>query len=272
MGIAYCPVADITQSSISYNSGINLLPSEINPGFYKLSEYIDVKVVVKIAGKVGSEQSVPFQDIDNNDPDYDCMKNAGSQPLGKVFGTASNGRVIFKLRKSIDGGAGDGNPGTIKIFGRMTQGGRYGSEPLFEITVNSRIDYLPEKCTFNNGIPLDIDFNEIGTEGLDGSKHVRQLNVDFSCSGGSFDAGDRPILLSLRSNAVDGDYFKTDMEGLGIVVKERGAVIRPNEKYPVSSPGNRGRWSLTAAPAARPGARLKEGEFNASATLVASFE
>ncbi|CAI1707950.1 long polar fimbrial protein LpfD [Serratia ficaria] len=272
MGIAYCPTADIKGSSISYNSDINLPPSEMNPGFYKLSEYIDVKVAVKIGGHVSSEQNVPFHDIDNNDPDYDCIKNTGSNLLGKVFATGSSGDVIFKLRKSIDGGAGASTPGTINIFGKMTAGGSYGSEPLFKINLSTRIDYLPEKCTFNNGIPLDVNFNDIGTEGLDGSKHALPLNVGFVCSGGSFDAGDKPIRLSLRSNSVDGDYFQTDMKGLGIVVKEKGGVIKPNEKYPVSSPGNRGVWSLVAAPVARPGAVLKEGDFNASATLVASFE
>ncbi|HEI8864694.1 fimbrial protein [Serratia sp. AKBS12] len=272
MGIAYCPTADIKGSSISYNSEINLPPSELNPGFYKLSEYIDVKVAVKIGGHVASEQDVPFHDIDNKDPDYDCIKNTGSNLLGKVFATGSSGRVIFKLRKSIDGDAGASNPGTINIFGRMTSGGSYGAEPLFKINLGTNIDYLPEKCIFNQGLPLVVDFNNIGTEGLNGSKYVRPLNIEFACSGGSFDGSDRPIRLSLRSKSVDGDYFQTDIQGLGIVVKEKGAVIKPNDRYPVSSPGNRGVWSLEAAPIAKPGAALQEDEFNASATLVASFE
>lgn len=272
-GVAYCRTADIKASSLSYRTEIQNLPgSDINPGFYKLNEYFDVKVAVNIGGRVNSEKIVPFSDVDNDDPDYDCLKNSGTADLVKMFATGSRGRVIFKLRKSIDGYASAGSPGTVTLLGRMTNGGRYGTEPLFQININTSIDALPEKCTFNNGAPLDVDFGSIGTEGLDGSKYVQQLNVDFRCEGGSFDSGDRPVHLSLRGKSADGETFQTSLGGLGIRVTEKGKVIKPNEKYPVNSPGNRGRWLLETAPVARPGAALKEGEFTASATLMASFE
>lgn len=270
-GIAYCPNADIEASSIAFNSTINLPLSDINPGYYKLSEYIDAKIIVRIGGNTNKDSDVPLVDVDNKDPDYDCIKNKGSEPLRKRFDTATSGRVLFKLRKSLDSSAAINGSGTINVFGRLSKGGSYGSQPLFKINVRSAIDYLPEKCTFNNGMPLDVDFNNIGTEGLDGSKHPRDLNIGFVCHGGRFDAGDQPIQLSLQGKA-DGDYFQTSVDGLNIVLKEKGVVIKPNSKYSVSSPGNRGSWSLVAAPLARPGASLKDGEFNASATVVASFE
>ena len=64
-------------------------------------------------------------------------------------------------------------------------------------------------------------------------------------------------------------------DDLGIVIKDAsGGTVVPNQFYNVKGfYQNQGDWNLTAAPVAKPGVgSVKEGEFEASATVVAQFQ
>ena len=76
---------------------------------------------------------------------------------------------------------------------------------------------------------------------------------------------------SLRSEGASFSFLQTS---IGIVIKDSsGSTVVPNQFYDV--PGfnnNQGVWNLTAAPIAKPGSIIPEGEFDAAATVVAQFQ
>ena len=273
-GQVYCDQGIIPgANSIFFLTTTMLPPSEINSGFLKLNEYFDVKVDVIVAGYNQNFYTIPFTDVDNLQTNFFCERSP--QQIQSDFESASKGRVTFKLRKRITNGALIDDQETFDMFGRMGGGnGRYGNEPMFKVKIKTAIIGVPEKCEFNGGNPIEVDFGDIGSEGLDGSRYVQDLLIDFVCSGGDFENGAKTIRLTVRGNTSDfsSDYFKTDKQDLGIKLTSSAGIVRPNITYQVQSNQNSGRWQLSAAPLAKPGASISEGEFNASATVIASFD
>jgi len=273
-GQVYCDQAIIPgANSVFFQTTSILPPSEINSGFLKLNEYFDVKVEVVVAGYNQNFYTIPFTDVDNLQTDFFCEQSP--QEIQRDFESASKGKVTFKLRKRITNGAVIDDQETFNMFGRMGGGnGRYGNEPMFNVRIKTAIIGVPEKCIFNGGNPIQVDFGDIGSEGLDGSRYMQDLAIDFVCSGGDFDNGSKNIKLTVRADVSDfsADYFKTDKPDLGIKLTSREGIVRPNITYLVQSNQNSGRWQLSAAPFAKPGASISEGEFNASATVIASFD
>ena len=273
-GQVYCEQGSIpARKSIFFQTTSALPSSDINPGFMKINDFIDVKVEIIVAGYNQNYYAVPFFDVDNLDRDYYCQSSP--QNIHNPFESASKGRVTFKLRKSITNGAVIDDLETFDMFGRMDGGnGRYGSEPMFKVKIKTAIIGVPEKCIFNGGNPIEVDFGDMGNEGLDGSRYIQDLPIQFVCSGGDFDNGSRNIRLTIKGIASDfsSDYFKTDKQDLGIRLTSSTGTVRPNITYPVQSNQNSGSWPLRAAPLAKTGASISDGEFNASATVIASFD
>ncbi|MEW5561990.1 fimbrial protein [Enterobacter asburiae] len=275
---AYCPDGPIGQSSIYYKAESTLASTPDSEGYYKLNDYISARIEIYIDGHYADFKGIPFFDVDNKDYDYQCVSN--SESLGKKLGSVSEGKVTFRLDKSLTNGVTLDDLSIFNIFGRLSAGGgSYGSEPLFHVNLRSAVIGVPEKCEFNDGQPIRVDFGDIGTSDLDGSAYQKPLDINFVCSGGIFDDDTTPppvILLSLQgaSSSFDNRYFKTSQPGLGIVVKssDGGEIVEPRQEYQVSSQDNKGSWRLVAAPIADHVVELEEGEFTASATVIASVQ
>ncbi|HEY3982425.1 fimbrial protein [Cedecea sp.] len=280
LGKSYCPSGPIERSTITYNARFaDLLPG--SDSWHKFNDYFDVKVVMSVGNGAGGSGTnidnvvVPFPAKTGTDSDYVCYPtDKNGTPLGehKMFYTASKGTATFRLRKSLDGNSDAKSEHTVEVFGFLTNGVGFGSDPIFRMTFRTDVEATPEKCTFNNGSPINVDFGDIGTDNLDGSRYVKNVDITFVCTGGRFDAGDVPISLALKQNGTSGDSFATNLADLSILVKRQGNLVKPNVAEPVTSPGNRGSWNLTAAPLAAVDASLGEGVFTASATVVASFQ
>lgn len=98
---------------------------------------------------------------------------------------------------------------------------------------------------------------------------------------GSFANGNLNIRTGIQqanTASFNSDYLGTtgavDRSNLGIILKDSGgSLVAANRFYDV--PGfnnNQGTWNLTAAPIANAGTNILEGEFRASATVVAEFQ
>lgn len=127
----------------------------------------------------------------------------------------------------------------------------------------------PPPCTINGGEQIDVDFGDrVGITKVDGVNYRMPVNYQISCE----NAGNgRTMSLSL-SGAVtgfDGEALQTDKSDLGIRVYRNDVPFTPNSAVdidPTNPP------LLEAVPVKKVGTTLKEGTFEALATLQADYQ
>ena len=135
----------------------------------------------------------------------------------------------------------------------------------------------------NQGTPIVVDFGTIPGSGskLNGINFSKSVPIHVKCEGGSFSQGALNIKLGIQqANPAfdDGKYLSTtgsvDRSELGIALKDSAGPVTPNVFYNI--PGfanNEGDWNLIAAPIAKSATSvIPEGDFRASATVVAEFQ
>lgn len=270
----YCPNGPIrTQGSIYYKTESLFGPIK-SDGFISLNEYISVKVEVLIDGHHNGYETIPFTNVDNMDPQYQCLNSGGTLQPDHPVGTVSHGKVTYRLDKPLINGVELDSVNFFKIYARHSLGSAYGDEALFLLQIKSDLLGVPEKCEFNQGQIIDVNFGEIGTEELDGSRWQKAMPIAYECKGGVFDKEDGevyPINLMLKGDSTAENYLRTSMDKLNIkVMNEDGSQLIPNKVYLM--PDSKGVWSLRAAPITTTDAALQPGDFSASATVIASFQ
>lgn len=282
-GTAVCTV-NISGEAIYFTSTASLLQSGNTAGYLKLNDYMDVKIELYIA-KNGEARylSVPFTNVSNNTNQNSCLSSPGYVRL-PVFESGSRGKVTFMLTKPIINGVTLQGTEIARLYGRLGNlSTAMGSTPMAIIYINSGVLTVPDKCIVNSGTPITVEFNTIPGTGsmLNGIKYSQPVPIQVKCEGGSFANGTLNIRLGIQqanTATFNSDYLGTtgsvDRSNLGIALKDSGgSLVVPNRFYDV--PGfanNQGTWNLTAAPIANSGTNIPEGEFQASATLVAEFQ
>ena len=270
-GKAYCDTP-IPRSPHFYKSDSALSPSEYGNGYLKLNDYLDLKAEVWIAGNKKAYVTVPFYNVSNEYTNHSC-----NPPYAQInnYESGSKGKVTFRVRKKIINGVQINDRQIIEMYGRLgsTDAG-FGPNPMAQVFIQSAILYVPDKCVVNEGQLINVEFGEISGSNLNGTSYPQSIPVRFQCEGGSFEDGTLNIKLAVSGTpaSFSNNAFKTDKTDLGIEIKHNGSLVIPNEFYPVPNIGNGGNWNLVAAPLASGGKEIAEGEFNASATIVAAFE
>jgi len=270
-GKVYCDTP-IPTSPHFYKSDSALPPSEYGNGYLKLNDFLDLKAEVWIAGNKNAYITVPFYNESNLLSQHSCRP-----PYLQVnnYGSGSKGKITFRVRKKIINGVQINDRQIIEMYGRLgsTDGG-FGPNPMAQVFIQSAILYVPDKCVVNEGQLINVEFGEISGSNLDGKSYPQSIPVRFQCEGGSFEDGTLNIKLAVSGTPAPftNNAFKTDKTDLGIEIKHNGQLVIPNEFYPVPNIGNGGSWNLVAAPLANGSKEIAEGEFNASATIVAAFE
>ncbi|MBW3807002.1 fimbrial protein [Aeromonas jandaei] len=281
-GVVYCPEADILKQPFYYKgSMIGGLPS-VGGGFFKLNDFLDIKVEVWIAGGLQRFIEVPFENVSNQSNSWSCHKREGSKSI--MFQSGSRGKVTFRVRKKIINGVSIQDHKVVEMYGRL---GRYetgfNNSVMSRIVIESSILYVPEKCTINGGQEISVEFGDLPGTGLDGNNYEKTVPVNFVCSGGEFDqqvpliinlaiSGREPNLANgsgyLRTTRADG----TEINNLGIKFKQlNGSPLKVTDWYPVSMRGNIGDWGFIASPITLSGTEVEAGDFYATGTIVASF-
>lgn len=127
----------------------------------------------------------------------------------------------------------------------------------------------PPACTINDGGNVDVDFgNRIGVKKVDGVNYLQDINYQITCDPNS-NAWD----MTLEIIGTPADYDKaavvSDVTDLAIQIKQNGIPFELNKPIPIrlTSPP-----MLQAVPVKRLGAELKEGPFEATATLKAVYQ
>ncbi|MBF1994875.1 fimbrial protein [Serratia symbiotica] len=270
-GKAYCDTT-IPKSPHYYKSDTSLPASDYGHGYLQLNEFLDLKAEVWIAGNKKTYVTVPFYNQSNEYFRYSC-----TPPYVQVneYGSGSKGRVTFRVRKKIINGVQINDRQIIELYGRLgSSDAGFGPNPMAQVYIQSAILFVPDKCVVNEGQLINVEFGEISGSNLNGSSYPQHIPVHFQCAGGSFEDGSLNIKLAVSGTAAsfNDNAFKTNKSDLGIQLTHNGELVIPNVFYPVPNIGNGGSWNLLAVPLANGNKEIDEGEFNASATIVASFQ
>ncbi len=265
-------------------------------GWVTLNEYMDAQVSIHIEGEGNGLLSVPFPATSNKMNKNICRAAQGATeegyPLSNVFGSGSQGKVTFRLRKPLINGITITGTEVAEVFGRLEAGdGIMGPTPLARVVIDQAIITVPDKCVVNDGEPVMVDFGQIPNSAAAIEKNAPAMPVDIrvKCEGGSFATPNAKVRIGILQGSpasFNSDYLSTtgpvDRSDLGISLTDNttNQQVVPNTLYDfidlnttTGGPGPfEGLWSLTAKPVAKSGTMIPEGDFEASATIVTVFE
>jgi type 1 fimbria pilin len=126
----------------------------------------------------------------------------------------------------------------------------------------------PPPCTVNQGNIIDVFFGEqMAIAKVDGTNYMQAIDYQLRCDASAAKSG---IVMTLRGTAASFDEaaVQTDQPDLGIRLLINNQPFSLNAPYnidPAHPP------QLFAVPVGAPGATLTEGQFDATATLLAEY-
>ncbi len=148
------------------------------------------------------------------------------------------------------------------------------SIPLIQVQAKENMNFYgvliePPPCSINNGNLIDISFGDkVGVSKVDGNNYLQQISYQIVC-----EAGSAPWNMTLEIVGTSTDYdnaaIKTNMPDLGIRILQNGQAYEVNKPIKINALNPP---KLEAVPVKRPGSMLKEGEFEATATLLAIYQ
>lgn len=127
----------------------------------------------------------------------------------------------------------------------------------------------PPPCTINDGGEVEVDFGDkVGVTKVDGVNYLQQVNYRITCSPS---AGKWSMTLEVAGTPADYDEaaIASNVDNLAVrlLINSRKFVL--NKPIPVTL---NALPMLEAVPVKRPGTVLKEGAFEATATLLAVYQ
>lgn len=143
----------------------------------------------------------------------------------------------------------------------------YSNSALANLTFNGTLNE-PPPCTINSGNTIEVDFQNVGINKVDGVNYLKAVNYIITCSSGTL-----PWEMTLTVRGVATSYEASAVQSsvldLGIRLLQNGAPLPLNTLLLInpSAPP-----VLQAVPIKRPGTSLGPGAFTSSATLLAEFQ
>lgn len=128
---------------------------------------------------------------------------------------------------------------------------------FLKLNVNGSVEASP--CSINNGQTIDVDFNDVYIDKIEGEYYKRKIDYNINCK-----SGGNPKFLMTFDGDRDGYYLKTNIDNLFISFKNgnedfsMGSGIAINYKTPPD---------IYAVLIKKKGANLRSGEFYAHATM-----
>lgn len=123
-------------------------------------------------------------------------------------------------------------------------------------------------CSINNDQRVDIEFGDaVRIKQIDGVNYLQRKAITVSCTE---DPG-AGLRVRLRGTASDFDNtaLSTSVNGLGVRFKLNEQALNVNSTLDIHYPEA---LELSAVPVKQPGADLKAGEFDASASLLLEYQ
>ncbi|UNX72890.1 fimbrial protein [Klebsiella aerogenes] len=125
----------------------------------------------------------------------------------------------------------------------------------------------PPPCEVNNGSTIDVPFNEIGIDSVDGINHRRDVPYTLSCNADP--KWSMTLTLSGPVSSFDTATLQTNVDALGIKVYINGLPFELDKPFPVDIAALP---RIEAVPVKSPGSTLSEQVFEVSATLQAEYQ
>ena len=143
----------------------------------------------------------------------------------------------------------------------------FSSNSMANLTFTGTLQ-APPPCTISNGNNIDIEFNEIGVNSIDGVNHRKKLNYTINCSPTNLSWR---LWLKVEGSVADFDptAIQTDNPDLGIKVLRNNIGFYINQKLSIllTDPP-----TIEVIPVKRPNAILDGGDFRATAVLLAYYD
>ena len=284
----HCESGNIVNEAISYTTQTTMQPSGNGNNRFKLNDYLDVEASIWIAGDVKKYIPAPFTNYSNRLRSNSCYagRGGGVTRVNNVQ-SGSRGKVVFIVTKPIINGINISGQSLLDLAGDLG-GEAIPTTPISRVVISSGLITVPDKCIFNKGQKISVEFGSLPNSArkLDGNSYGQSVPIHVECEGGSFSQGALNIELGIQTTTASGTAdFNNQLLGtlsngekrndLGILLRDSsGSTVVPNKFYEMKGfYKNQGDWNLTAAPMANAGAgSVKEGEFEASATVVAKFQ
>ncbi|RAU36696.1 fimbrial protein [Enterobacter sp. ECC-175] len=126
------------------------------------------------------------------------------------------------------------------------------------------------KCTIDNAQTIDVNFNNVLIEKIDGSNYSQPVPYTITCDSTYRDEA-MSMTLTLSGTPVEFNNaaVATSVEGLGIELRQNNTPFTIGSNITIQEAS---RPTLTAVPVKKSGATLKEGGFEAWATLQVDYQ
>lgn len=141
------------------------------------------------------------------------------------------------------------------------------SNAMANVTFSGKL-VAPPACAINNGNNIAVNFGDIGINKVDGIANKQTLNYTIICGSSSL-PWSMYLTVSAGTSSFGTFAVNTDIPGLGIQILLNGAALELGKKMPITLT-NKPR--LEAVPVKAAGSTLAEGDFTATATLIAHYE
>lgn len=244
-----------------------LSPSDINSGYLKLNENLDVKVIMPRG------ELVPFN--------WSLQGTSASinQGIGRALNTFSfglEGKLSLVLRRDMIGGAvllpRDAMVASIyRSMSTTTSSSPVAKNPTpaFRIFLKGQVIPTPVVCSINNEKVINVNFGDLNSADItfDGSRYSKEISLDYSCNS----EVNLPVEINLiaTNTSFSNDFIETTNADVGVVMKYESKTVKPWQSFSAQLIKGKGGSRVYFAPVKNPAAKtIATGNFTASATLV----
>lgn len=247
----------------------SVLPaSDINPGYLKLNDFIDVRVLIIKSGAIGSWSYF------GNTPNL--IDGIG---WANIFNYGLYGTLGLRLRKDIIGGAIiiPRDEVVASVFRSMRRiGGRDGIPrnplPSFRIVLKGQTLPTPVECSIQAD-KRDVDFKDLSSADItiDGSRYGQELQLTYRCN----TPRNLPVKVNMiaDNSSFSSNFIATSNPNLGIVMEHGGKTVKPWGSFDSTLMNGTGSDRIYVAPVKNPTAKtIATGDFTANAVLVLSLQ
>lgn len=252
--------------------GATLVPSDINAGYFKLSDDVDIMIGSSVGSIIKYFPLVPSDSLIGTT----IPSSFGDNMRVDGFGVAGSGNIKLKLRRDIIGGAILVPPDTelfsaYRVMNKKPYPPRP-SRPLVQARTKGSGQIIPvtPECSINQGNVIEANFHMLQTDLVvshsDGERYSKDIALRFSCN--SSLTQDIKVQLVADSAGFSSDLIRSDNNALGFALKHQGQLVKPMMTFPARLEAGTGNATITLTPVKDPNVTLTAGAFNGSATLV----
>ena len=120
-----------------------------------------MEVQVWVAGRYNNYVQAPFTNFSNRYNDHSCKKRKGYERATNIE-SGSKGKVTFIVTKPIINGI---NITSLPVAGggcwALRDAGPTPTTPISRVVIKSGLITVPDKCTFNRGDKISIEFGDL---------------------------------------------------------------------------------------------------------------